>query len=199
MRCQWKESVNCWSPSTVKVCEMVPSKPCNSGRQEASLPALPACWGCSTPAMNDLTEVGLGHHLPAFHATSTIPALGVGLILSCSTFQDRESIHSAVGWIFIFFLRWKRALTAVRRKSCRASLQQQLVQLPPSPSCSLTKALLLRTEELPPPVKVLLPAQEADSRVRGTEKAEFSESQAYLLSLRLWQEVWNQGSKQDPG
>lgn len=88
---------------------------------------------------SDLTRVGLWlrHHLPAWQGPSIMPALGVGLLLSWSTFQDRESIHAAAGGLFFFF-EDKRGLTAARRKSCRASLQQQLVQLPTSIPCLLS-------------------------------------------------------------
>lgn len=109
-----KESLNCVSHSTVKMCEMVPFKPGNSGRQE---PSLPACWGCPTPG-SDLTKVGpwLRHPLPAFQVPPKMPALGVGLLLSWSTFffQDRESVHAAVGGGF--FLQIKESIDCCQKE-----------------------------------------------------------------------------------
>lgn len=139
--------MRCQRESQWKECELLISHHCpgvwdvlwawHLWEAGALTPCPPCLLGCPTPG-RDLAKVGLWlrHHLPAFQIPSKMPSLGVELLLSwaASFIQDRESIHATVGGRFFIF-EDKRELTAGRRKACRVSLQQQLVQLPASPGC----------------------------------------------------------------
>lgn len=178
------QPVNHLSPSTAKVCEMVPFKPSNSGRQE---PSLPASWGCPTPG-SDLSKVGpwLRHHLPAFQALSKMPARGVELIVLVYFLFPGQGIHLCSSGRGIFFVdkrgQWLLPEGNPREQTCSSSwcsCQHPLAALEPkSFSSGLRSCLLLWRCSCQH--RKLIPE---------AEKAEFSESQSYLHSLRLWQEV----------
>lgn len=176
------KSVNHLSPSTAKGCEMVPSKPCNSLLVVA---APHQQWFDQGGAVAEASPSSLAR--PLYNACTRRRTLTV------LVYFPGQGIHSCSSRrVFFFFLKiredWLLPEGNPAEQACSSSWCSCQH---PSPACSQTKALLLRTEDLPPPVKVLLPAQEAGSRGRGTRKAEFSESQwiPYLLFLRLWQEV----------
>ena len=149
-----------WCPSNQATWEVGDLPPCSPGLPRTRQ------WPESS---------GLRHRPPALQTPPKYLVLQVGLLFSWSAFffQDRESDHSAMGSGFLFADKTQRAPAAARRKAYGEYPQQQPVQLPASPVCSPLgpKPLSSGLRSCLLSWRLLLPAQQADSRGRGTQSS----------------------------